>query len=207
MKRLWILLCVLLLLTGCAVPEKTHVFQSGGVIRASELNQNFDDFFNALTDGTADLTVDTVSANSITGTSYLYTSTKTITKVISCVAFNPITTNATSYYNYEAAATIYGLYAATGTYKALAPIYLPDNAIVTILQVSADATVTVTLNRQTLNSSTVVEMATAVGGTSDTSITSGTIDADSYTYWLTSGASATSAKIYTVSITYTLTQL
>lgn len=46
-----------------AAPSVTYTFTSGTTIVHSEVNQNFTDIINSLTDGTADITISTLTAN------------------------------------------------------------------------------------------------------------------------------------------------
>lgn len=203
-KIIWIVVLLLLMNIGvyAVAPEKTHVFQSGALIKASELNQNEDDFFNAITDGTKDLTIDDLTADVITATSFKYKTTQTVTKIISFSSFHSVTSNVAYYYNNY---LNNGEYLVADTLVAAAPVYFPNGATVTGLMVSGSAGVIVTLNRQVTTSTTVVAMATATATTADASITSSTIDNDGYSYYLVTEADTIGDDLYYVRLNYTLT--
>ncbi len=188
MKKL-LLIVLLIGMVFAYVPEKTYTFQAGELIRADRLNKNEDDFYNALTDGLADLTVGTVSCNTITSTTYNYTTTQLVTYSITPADTVPCTITYTFVNGGSAAST------ATTNIAALAPVHIPQGAILTNFLVSANTQCTVSLYQQTIDTTTVVTINTITGGTSTTNVTS-TIDNGSYLYYIKIGFNNAGATRY-----------
>lgn len=187
-------LCVILMMflavpTFAYVPEKTHVFQSGAVIRASELNQNEDDFFNALNDGNSYLKVDTVSANS-----FYYNSTVTRYKYVSFAEFYGA--------NYSVSTNYSGASSAAGRGKATAQVLLPNGATITQLYLDSSGCVTANLVKQTASSGATASICAATA-TSNSTACSSVVDNSTYQYLVVLDYLATTGKFYRVKVTYT----
>jgi hypothetical protein len=185
-------LIVGLLLVGLCfayVPEKTYTFQSGGLIKASELNQNEDDFFNALTDRDADLAVNSVSANLIGLTSSTITvSTVSASKNILSTAFINASANYTAYGNSMSG---WGYFYVTTNYGCVAPVYLGNGTVLTSATISANSGITGGLYAISPTTAALIQIMPITPNSTTT--VSYTIDNTTYGYmiWVTTNINQT----------------
>ena len=200
-----IILLVIVLPVLAYTPEKTHVFQEGKLIRASQLNQNEDDFFNALTDGGARLIFKSVSTNSLSAPSFTYRTVQTINKFIAFNEFAQVSNNV-SQYVYESSKGR-GRLVVSGNDTIIAPLILPNGSTITILTPSADSFIIVTMNRVPSNNGTVSVVATCSGTTAQTNITTPIIDNAGYSYYLIGQSTSTNRYFQYVKVTYTTSTL
>jgi hypothetical protein len=179
--------------TWAYAPEKTYQFQAGALIRASELNQNEDDFFNAITDGNADLTAGTVSASS-----FVYASLSTQYRYVDYTQFNGSTYTVSTNYS--------GKFSATGGSKAKAQLFIPNGATITQLYVYSTSGVTVNLITQIVAGTTTTNLAAASITTNSVALSS-VVANTTYMYLLDCNIESTATSLYGVKVTYTTTKM
>lgn len=204
MKRIFygaILSLLIISFSWAYIPEKTYVYQEGTIIKNSELNQNEDDFFNAITDGRADLIIKSVSTNLLSSNTFTYRSVQTINKYISFSEFGQVT-NSASVYVPQHNIGVGRIVAVTPNFI-VAPVIFPNGSVITSIVPSADYWVNITLNRVAQNTSNISVVGFCSGTTNASSLTNTTVDNTGYSYFLTAQTTSANKALQYVKITYT----